>query len=130
MVTGDPANTLRIPTLEEFRRQESAVLARLGSQPIAAQLMVIDPLKALRMVGVILEAPAVEAWQAQIGDRLPAVSEDSFRTLSSRGGLANLEVTFRAIFPRQDATGSPAPSTPPIAGVSPPQSSHPGSTGA
>ena len=120
MISGDPANILRIPTLEAFHRQEADVVARLASQPIAAQLMLIDPLKALRLVGVILEAPAVEGWQAEICDRLPAVSEDTFRTLINRGGLANVQVTFHAIFRPQDAAGSLPPAAPPVAGVSSP----------
>jgi hypothetical protein len=91
--------TLSVSSLEALRKAESEVLGRLADNPGAAQLFIVDPVRALETVGVALTPEAVSAWEATVpglADRDPL---GRFDRLQKMGPDPNITVRVEGLLP-------------------------------
>ena len=76
---------IQVSNLAELRRIEVEVVGRFAGDQGASQLFIVDPVRALEMVGVSLTADAVREWESAspgLAGRDPTGRFDRLRDLS------------------------------------------------
>jgi len=95
------SSPIHIESLDDLRRHESAILRRLHALPNGGRLLMLDPLRCLRDLGVTLSAEAQRAWEAAAGLDLTRRTglEAAYDGVARNPQSSSRRITFRRLLP-------------------------------
>jgi len=94
-----PSSPITVASLSDLRSAEAAIIARFSENQLAAQLFLVDPVRALAEIAVNVDQKAIVEWESMApapSEHRPTSRYDRMKALGVNG---TLRVTISGVLP-------------------------------